>query len=100
MLVTGRPAYLPHRLTGNHHGDFLLNVLPKIPEDVSLAATARKGYIHVGAPTHFSRAALDSLKNTYHDGWIGRGGPTAWPPRSPDLNPVGTAKNPCACSSC
>jgi hypothetical protein len=24
----------------------------------------------------------------YHDRWIGRGGPTAWPPRSPDLNPL------------
>jgi hypothetical protein len=45
-------------------------------------------YIHVGAPAHFSRAVRDVLSNTYHDRWIGRGGPTAWPPRSPDLNPL------------
>jgi hypothetical protein len=25
---------------------------------------------------------------SYHDRGIGRGGPTAWPPRSPDLNPL------------
>jgi hypothetical protein len=29
-----------------------------------------------------------SSSNTYHYRWIGRGGPTAWPPRSPDLNPL------------
>jgi hypothetical protein len=34
-------------------------------------------------------AVRDVLNNTYHDGWLGRGGgPTAWPPRSPDLNPL------------
>jgi hypothetical protein len=34
------------------------------------------------------RAVPDVLSNTYHNRWIGRGGPTAWPPRSPDLNPL------------
>jgi hypothetical protein len=43
----------------------------------------------VGAPAHFSCAIRDVLSNTCHDGWMGRGGPTAWPPRSmPDLNPA------------
>jgi hypothetical protein len=37
---------------------------------------------------HFSRAVRDVLNNTYHDPWIGRGGPTAWPPRLPDFNPL------------
>jgi hypothetical protein len=44
--------------------------------------------MHDGAVTHFSRAVRDVLNNTYRDGWIGRGGPTAWPPSSPDLNPL------------
>jgi hypothetical protein len=39
------------------------------------------------APAHFRLTVRDILKNTYHDRWIGRGGPTAWPPRSPDFNP-------------
>jgi hypothetical protein len=29
-----------------------------------------------------------ALNNTYYDRWIGRGGPTEWPPRSRDLNPL------------
>jgi hypothetical protein len=45
-------------------------------------------YMHYGGPTHFSRAVRDVLNNTYHDLQIGKGGPTAWPPRSPDLNPL------------
>jgi hypothetical protein len=42
----------------------------------------------IGVPAHFSRAVRDVLNNTYYDRRIGRGGPTAWPPRSPDLNPL------------
>jgi hypothetical protein len=34
----------------------------------------------------------DILNSTYHFQWIGRGGPTAWPSRSPALNPVSTPK--------
>jgi hypothetical protein len=37
---------------------------------------------------HFSRSMRGVLSNTYHDRWIGSGGPTAWPPRSADLNPL------------
>jgi hypothetical protein len=36
----------------------------------------------------FSRAVRDIPNNTCHDRWIGTGGPTAWPPRSPDFNPL------------
>jgi hypothetical protein len=41
-----------------------------------------------GAPARFRCAVRDVFNNTYHDRWIGRGGPSAWPPRSPDLNPL------------
>jgi hypothetical protein len=34
----------------------------------------------------FNCDVRDVLSNTYHDRWIGRGGSTAWPPRSPDFN--------------
>jgi hypothetical protein len=44
--------------------------------------------MHDGAPAYFSRAVRDVLSNTYHDRWIGRGGPTAWPPRLTYLNPL------------
>jgi hypothetical protein len=45
-------------------------------------------YVHDGAPAHLNRAVGDVLNSTYHDWWIGRGRPTAWPSRSPDLNPL------------
>jgi hypothetical protein len=79
---------LPHRLTGNHCRGFLLHDLPKLLGNVLLAVTARMWYMHDGAPAHFSRAVREVLRNTFHDQWIGREGPTAWPPRSPDLIPL------------
>jgi hypothetical protein len=41
-----------------------------------------------GTPAHFSHAVQDVHNNTYNDQWIGRGGPTQWPPCLPDLNPL------------
>jgi hypothetical protein len=35
-----------------------------------------------------SAPAHDVLKDTYHGRWICRGGPSAWPPCLPDLNPL------------
>jgi hypothetical protein len=40
-------------------------------------------YMHYGVAAYFSRSKMFSI--TYI---INRGGPTAWPPRSPDLNPL------------
>lgn len=40
-----------------------------------------------GAPIHFAMPVRDYLNGEY-DVWIGRGGPWAWPPRSPDFNPL------------
>ncbi|KAJ4450783.1 hypothetical protein ANN_02213 [Periplaneta americana] len=31
---------------------------------------------------------IQYLDRRFPDRWIGRGGPIAWPPRSPDLNPL------------
>jgi hypothetical protein len=79
----------PRLLTGNHCRDFLLHDLTKLLEVVPLADRARMWNMHDGAPAHFSRAVRDVLSNTCHDRWIGRGGTTAWTPRStPDLNPL------------
>ncbi|KAJ4438886.1 hypothetical protein ANN_14840 [Periplaneta americana] len=54
------------------------------------AALARRLYQerHDGAPAHFSRTARRYLNRRFPDRWIGRGGPIAWLPRSPDLNPL------------
>jgi hypothetical protein len=39
-----------------------------------------------GAPAHFSISPLRHLNAHYPVCWIGRGGPVAWSPCSPDLN--------------
>jgi hypothetical protein len=44
--------------------------------------------MHDGAPAHFSRAVRDVLNNTCHGQWIGIEEHTAWPLRSPNLNPL------------
>jgi hypothetical protein len=81
------PHVVPHRLTGNPYRYFLSHELPKLLEDVPLAVRARMWYMHDGAPAHFRHPMRGVLSNTYHGRWISRGGPTAWPPRSPDMNP-------------
>ena len=40
-----------------------------------------------GAPPHFLLAVRESLNDLFPEQWMGRGWPTAWPARSPDLNP-------------
>jgi hypothetical protein len=80
------PHIWPQQLTDNHYLDFLLHDLQKLLEGAPLAVRARTWCLHDGSPTHCSRAVRDVLSSTYHDRWIGRGGPTAWPPRSPLLN--------------
>ncbi|KAJ4430775.1 hypothetical protein ANN_19366 [Periplaneta americana] len=43
---------------------------------------------HDGAPPHFSLAVREHLDRRFEQRWIGRGGPIARPPRSPDLTPL------------
>jgi hypothetical protein len=49
---------------------------------------ARMWCMRSGALAHFSHGLQDVINNIYHDKWIGRAGPTAWPPCLPDLNPL------------
>lgn len=41
-----------------------------------------------GAPAHFALPVRDYLNTQYPNCWIGRRGPVAWPPRSPDMTPM------------
>lgn len=41
-----------------------------------------------GAPAHFSLTVRAFLDQHFPGRWIGRNGPIAWPPRSPDLTPM------------
>ena len=66
--------------------DMLENFLiPQIDED------DQEGEIQFqqdGAPPHYLKNVRDFLDLRFPGRWIGRGGPTSWPPRSPDLTPL------------
>jgi hypothetical protein len=89
FLVNGRPAYFATSAYRQPLPRLPLRDLQKLLEDVPLAVRSRMWYTHDGALAQFSHAVRGVLSNTYHDRWIGRGGPTAWPPCSTsDLNPL------------
>lgn len=44
-------------------------------------------FMQDGAPPHFGLNVRAWLDETFPSRWIGRRGPTEWPPRSPDLTP-------------
>jgi hypothetical protein len=82
------PHVLPHRFTDNNYRDVPMHDLPELVDSLTLAVRARMWYTRDGTPAYFSRAVKNVLSNIYDDRWIGRGVTTAWPPRSPDLNPL------------
>ena len=41
-----------------------------------------------GAPPHWVSDVRRFLDATFLNRWIGRDGPTPWPPRSPDITPL------------
>lgn len=84
------PVFLPPILNGATYRNFLLDSLPLLLEDVPIRVRREMWFMHDGAPAHFSLVAREVLdrENYYRNRWIGRGGPIAWPARSPDLNPL------------
>jgi hypothetical protein len=56
------------------------------PETINLLVIAKR--VYDGAPAHLSRAVLVVHNSIRHDQWIRSAGPTAWPPHSPDWNPL------------
>jgi hypothetical protein len=49
--------------------------------------------IRIGAPTHFMRDVKQFCDCHYPEEWVGRNVLVLWPPRSPDLTPVGTSRD-------
>lgn len=81
------PFILPMRLNADNYLQFLNEELPTLLEDVPLIIRRDMWLQMDGAPAHFGIEVRNFLNNNYPR-WIGRGGRVAWPPRSPDLNPL------------
>src|SRR6195952_3782061 len=82
------PYFLPQRLNGEIYRQFIEVDLPLLLEDVPLQLRNDMWFMHDGAPAYFCLLARDYLNRVFPDRWIGRGGPQAWPPTSPDMNPL------------
>ena len=66
----------------------LRSELPGLLEDIPLMLRSQMYFQHDGAPAHYSRHVRVYLNESFSNRWLGRGGPVAWPPRSPDLTPL------------
>lgn len=80
------PVFL-ERLNGETYLQ-LLESVQEMLEDVPVAEIRDHFFQQDGAPAHYHREARAYLDATYPNHWIGRGGPIAWPPRSPDVTPL------------
>lgn len=56
--------------------------------ELPLTVSKQMWFQHDGALQHFSLGARQLLDGNFPNHWIGRGGTTAWPARSPDLTPI------------
>lgn len=82
------PYILPNRLNSPTYLVFLRDILPELLEDVPIQIRETMWFQHDGAPAHYGNVVQEYLNNTFQNRWIGRGGPTQWPARSPDLTPL------------
>jgi hypothetical protein len=83
--IIGPFFFIEPAVTGNIYLDTLEQfavpqLLPQQPNVISQQQD--------GAPPHWSLDVRDFLDRTVPQRWIGRDGPTRWPPRSPDITPL------------
>ncbi|XP_026323276.1 apyrase-like, partial [Hyposmocoma kahamanoa] len=82
------PFFLPERLYGETYENFLRQDLSDLLDDIPLDLIRDMWFQHDGCPAHYRRSVREWLDTNYPNKWIGRGGPTPWPARSPDLTPM------------
>lgn len=76
------PIFLEGSLTGDRYLRYLQNEIRDFTQNQPNIIWQQDG-----APPHNARQVREYLDATYAT-WIGTHGPIAWPPRSPDLNPL------------
>ena len=79
------PFVFDSNLTGNTYETFLRNELPGLLEDM---IRSQMYFQHDGAPPHYTRHVREYLNEFFPNRMLGRGGPVAWPPRSPYPTPL------------
>lgn len=82
------PHILPNRLNSLLFLNFLNDHFNVLLEEVPLNIRQEMWIQLDGAPAHYGRVVREWLNTNFPRRWIGRLGHIAWPPRSPDLNPL------------
>jgi len=82
------PYFYDGTLSGRRYLDFLVNQLPLLLEDVSLATRENMYFQQDGAPAHNAIIVKNYLNEIFPNRWIGTNGVIPWPARSPDLTPL------------
>ena len=82
--IIGPFIFAESTITANFYLDMLKHyVVPQLEE-----FQPRVVFQQDGAPPHWGLIVRDFLNETFPNRWIGRNGPTPWPPRSPDITPL------------
>ena len=82
--IIGPFIFAESTITANIYLDMLKHyVVPQLEE-----FQPRVVFQQDGAPPHWGLIVRDFLNETFPNRWIGRTGPTPWPPRSPDITPL------------
>lgn len=82
------PYFFPAGVSGVSFLEMLQTFLSPYLEDLPLQQLLDMWLQLDGAPAHYSAPVRVWMNNNFPGHWIGRGGPVAWPPRSPNLNPL------------
>ncbi|XP_060855227.1 uncharacterized protein LOC132932896 [Metopolophium dirhodum] len=82
------PYFYDGTLSGRRYLDFLVNQLPLLLEDVSLATRENMYFQQDGAPAHNAIIVKNYSNKFFPNRWIGTHGVIPWPARSPDLTPL------------
>jgi len=85
------PFVFDNNVMGNAYEAFLRNELPGLLEDIPLMIRSQMHFQHDGAPPQYTRHVREYLNESFPNCWLGRGGPVAWPQRSPDFTPLITS---------
>lgn len=80
------PYFFDGNVSGASYLEMIFNFV--IPEICTRPELQPLRWHQDGAPAHFALEVRDLLDFLWPNEWIGRSGPVAWPPRSPDLTPM------------
>jgi len=86
--IAGKMGWAGEQNVTNQH-QLLQDELPALLENVPPQTQRQIYYQHDWAPPRFSQVVWQYLNHKFPNRWIGRGGKQNWPPRSPELNPLG-----------